>query len=81
MSLWRKIIEALERERKRGLEGNGEGIMVGLGVMDKGLWLRKLFRERERQRERGSQILERDNRNCELGEKFLNFVKKVVEIC
>ena len=54
MNLWRKIIEALERERKRGLEGNGEGIMVGLGVMDRGLWLRKLFRERERQRERGS---------------------------
>ena len=64
------------------MEGNGEGIMVGLGVMDRGLWLRKLlFRERDRQRERGSQILERDNRNCELGEKFLNFVKKVVEIC
>lgn len=48
--------------------------MVGLGVMDRGLWLwRVLLRERE--------ILERDNRNRELGEKFLKFVNKVVEIC
>lgn len=35
----------------------------------------------EREREGGSQILERDNRNRELGEKFLKFVNKVVEIC
>ena len=34
------------------MEGNGEGIMLGLGVRDRGLWLRKLlFRERERERE------------------------------